>query len=263
MTTSADTITSSSPSHDLPRSARMACWLQALVDGRTSLDDALAAIAAGDTAHDVAGLDDGAGGAVGAGEPLALALGRLRGRGPGWLHVATPVPGDLSGLAGPPELNVEALEAGECVVLGGQPRRPATALVPHAAGAGVVWRVMPAVDPPPYDLAGAHRDLRRALSVSADALGELDLARWSPGAADALLNLRAPIALRLPPGTPAEVAAVLGTALRCRAIVAAALDAESAAVTAAEADRRAVALRPLAQASRQAMSAACSTPRHR
>lgn len=235
----------------------MACWLDALVDGRTSLDDAFAAIRADDAAHDVAGLDRAGT------DPLVLTLGRLRGRKPRWVHVAAPVPGDLSGLAGPPDLNAEALEAGECVLVGGEPPHPTVALVPHVTGRGVVWQARPASDPPPHDLAAAHRDLRRALSTSADMLSDLDLARWSPGAADALLNLRAPLDLDLPPGTPADAAAVLGTALRCRAIVDVALDSESAAVTAAEADRRTAALQPLERAARQAMSAACSTPRDR
>lgn len=238
----------------------MACWLHALVGGRTSLDDALAAISADDAAHDVVGLS---GSGEGVSEPLALALGRLRGRAPQWLHVAAPTPGDLTGLAGPPELNTAALEAGECVLLGGQPQHPTTALVPHVAGAGVVWQAAPAADPPPHDLPEASRVLRRALSVTADTLTELDLARWSPDAADALLNLRAPLDLDLPPGTSADAAAVLATAMRCQAIVDVAGRSQSAAVTAAEADRRAAALQPLARAARHAVSAACSTPRHR
>lgn len=238
----------------LPRSARLACWLRALVDGRASLDDALAAVVGDDTAHDVVGL----GGTADA-EPMALALGRLRGLRPSWVQMALPVPGEPIGLAGPPEFNVDALDAGECVVLGGT----GLGLVPHVAGAGVVWRAHAADDPPPYDVDEAYRALRRSVSVSADALAELDLARWNPDAADTLLNLRAPADLALPSGTSGEAAGVLATALRCHAIVGAALDSDSAAMTAAEHDRRSAALAPLARASRLAVSATCSTVRRR
>lgn len=238
----------------LPRSARLGCWLQALMDDRTSLDDALEGVLGDDTAHDVAGLDEST-----SSEPMALALGRLRGRRPGWVHVAMPVPGDLLGLAGPPELNVDALDAGECLVLGGT----GLALVPHAAGAGVVWQAHPASDPPAYDVGEADRELRRSVSGTADALADLDVARWNPEAADLLLNLRSPLPLNLPPGTSSETTGILATALRCRAIVEMALDSESAAITAAEHNRRVSALEPLARASRLAVSATCSTVRER
>lgn len=238
---------------DLPYSARLACWLRALAVDGTSPDEALAAVARDGSAHHVAGLDDTSA------QPLALVLGRLRGSAREGVHVAMPVAGDPVGLAGPSGFNVEALEVGECVVLG-DGRGPVVGLVPHATGAGVVWQSRPANPPPPYDPGEARRGLHSALSATADALGELDLARWSPEAADLLLDLRSSVRLDLPPGTPAETAATLGTALRCQAIVEVALDSASAAVTAGQSDRREAALRPLARASRLAMSAACSSP---
>ncbi|MPZ96627.1 MAG: hypothetical protein GEU96_17375 [Propionibacteriales bacterium] len=238
---------------DLPRSGRLACWLQALVEARVSLDDALAAITAGDAAHHVAGLTADADL-----EPLALALGRLRAT-TRWTHAVIPVAGDPAGLAGPAAFNTEAIEVGEGVVLGGTGR----GVVPHAAGAGVVWQVYEAAEPPPHDVAESHRCLRRALVETADALAALDVARWSPDAADALLNLRRTLDLDLPPGWPAETATLAVLAVRCRAIVAAALADDGAAVSASEAELRAAALQPLARASRAAIGAACSGRRDR
>jgi hypothetical protein len=245
------------PAGRLPRAALLACWLPALIDGRVSLDHALDAVLAADAAHDVAWLD-------GSSEPLALALGRLRSSAAGWTHVALPAPGDLTGLAGPPELNMDALAAGECVVLGGTGLAPAgLGLVPHRTGAGVVWRAHEAAEPPPYDLASARRTLRATLAACADTLADLDAARWSPELADALLDLRAPMSLNLPRGYDADAVALAATAVRCRTIVGLALRDAGGAATMAEADRRRAALRPLDAAAREALAAACSSPRRR
>jgi hypothetical protein len=190
---------------------------------------------------------------------MVLALGRLRSMSPQHVQLALPVPGDLTGLAGPPALNIEALEAGEAVVLGDA----GIALVPHAVGAAVVWNVRPAVEPPPYDLAEAGRSLRRAVADAADTLARLDVARWNPAVADAFLDLRSPITLDLPDGGSAESAAVLGTALRSRLIVELALDDDGGAISASEMQARRAALQPLDRASRLAISAACSTDSRR
>ncbi|MGH3371731.1 MAG: hypothetical protein ACRDPR_17195, partial [Nocardioidaceae bacterium] len=120
-----------STSTALPRSADLALWLTAYVAGRVSLDEARDAVVGDDTAHDVVGLP---------GEdepvPLILALGRVRALGAVAAGLALPVPGDPLGLAGPSTFNSDAIEAGEAVVLGGLDG----GLVPHPAGAGVVWR---------------------------------------------------------------------------------------------------------------------------
>ena len=66
-------------------------------------------------------------------------------------------------------------------------------LVPVRAGAGVVWRCLPATPPPPtHGVADAERVLRRTLTTTADALVDLDVARWRPEVADELMDLRRP-----------------------------------------------------------------------
>lgn len=237
---------------DLSPGARFACWFAAYATSRVSLDDALDAITASDAAHHVVGVD----GTDATATPLALALGALRGRGADHVHLALPTAGDPVGLAGPAEFNLEAVDAGEAVLLGGA----GLGLVPSVVGSGVFWRVRRADRPTARDVAEADRDLRTALRDTADTLASLDVARWSPDAADALLNLRAGGGPDLPPGTDARAVALASTACRCLAIVDVARRTDGAAVTAYEADQRTAALRPLDAAARRGLAAACSTP---
>ncbi len=234
----------------LPDSARLALWFTAWVRGAASLDDARDAVVAGDAAHDVVGLDDES-------VPLIVALGRLRAERATGAGVALPEPGDPLGLAGPPAFNAEALEAGEAVVLRGTD----LGLVPVRAGAGVVWRCLPASSRRQVpDLPEADTGLRAALPAAADALADLDVARWRPEVADELLALRRTGDLPVPPGTDARAQRVLSLAARCRRIVALALRDDGGAVTATEADRRRAALLPLDRAARRAAVAACEPP---
>ncbi len=231
----------------LPDSARLALWFTAWAQGRASLDDARDAVVAGDAAHDVAGLEDGT-------VPLIVALGLLRVERATGAGLALPEPGDPLGLAGPPAFNAEALEAGEAVVLCGAD----LGLVPARAGAGVVWRCLPATAARQVpDLPEADTGLRTALPAAAEALADLDVARWRPEVADELMALRRTTDLPVPPGTDSRAQRVLSLAARCRRIVALALLDEGGAVTAAEADRRREALRPLDRAARRAVVAAC------
>nr|MDQ4007832.1 hypothetical protein [Actinomycetota bacterium] len=167
---------------DLSPAPRFACWFTAYVGGRTSYDDALHGIIGDDTAHHVVGLADD-----GAATPLALAMGRLRAAGVDHVAVALPAAGDPVGLAGPAEFNAEAVEAGEAVLLG-LLDGAGLGLVPVVVGEGVFWRVHTAAVPPPPDVGEADRGLRSALRETADALAALDVARWSPDLADALLD---------------------------------------------------------------------------
>ena len=233
---------------DLPLSARLALWFTAWVRGSASLDDARDAVVAGDAAHDVVGLQDGS-------VPLIVALGLLRAERATGAGLALPEPGDPLGLAGPPEFNAEALEAGEAVVLTGTD----LGLVPVRAGAGVVWRCLPAnAGRQVPDLPEADTGLRSALPAAAEALAALDVARWRPEVADELMALRRTGDLPVPPDLDGRAQRVLALAVRCRRIVALALVDDGGAVTALEADRRRTALLPLDRAARRALVAACT-----
>jgi hypothetical protein len=241
-----------SPAEGVPDSARLALWFSAWCAGRASLDEARDAVVAGDAAHDVVGLP-GADGSV----PLILALGAFRAERAVAAGLALPEPGDPLGLAGPPAFNAEALEVGEAVVLDG----PDLGLVPVRAGAGVVWRCLLASSRRQVpDLGEADTALRAALPQAADALAELDVARWRPEVADELMALRRPQPLAVPDGTSARAQRMIALASRCRLIVALALEDEGGSVTAGEADRRRTVLLPLDRAARRALVAACSQP---
>jgi hypothetical protein len=236
----------------LPASARFALWFSAWTAGPASLDEARDGIVGGDTAHDVVGLPDRPD-AV----PLILALGLLRAEGGRHAGLALPVPGDLLGLAGPAGFNVEVVDVGEAVVVDGA----GLGLVPHRAGAGVQWRCYRATTerqvPDPSE---ADALLRRALLGTADRLADLDVARWRPDVADELTSLRRHVDLAFPPGMGSRAVRLAGTAARCRAIVELALEDDGGSVTAAEADARTEALRPLDHAARRGLVAACAYP---
>jgi hypothetical protein len=235
---------------DLPLSARLALWFSSWAAGRTSLDDARDAVVGDDAAHDVVGVP---------GEPdprpLIVALGLLRAQGASGAGIALPVPGDPVGLAGPGPFNAEVLDAGEGVVLDGAD----LGLVPHRAGAGVVWACHRAVSrrqvPDPGE---AEAALRQALLATTSSLAELDVARWRPEVADELMALRSPVDLPLPEATPPRAVRLASLATRCRAIVGLALEDDGGSITAAEADARRSALLPLDRAARRGLVAACS-----
>jgi hypothetical protein len=236
----------------LPDAVRLSLWFSAWCQGLVSLDEARDGVVGTDAAHDVVGLpgrDEGA--------PLILALGALRAERATGAGVALPVPGDPVGLGGPPAFNAEALESGEAVVLSGVD----LGLVPVRAGAGVVWRCLPATERRQVpDLGEADTGLRAALPQVADALAELDVARWRPQVADELMALRRTDDLPVPAGTSPRAQRMVALATRCRRIVELALVDDGGAVTAAEADRRREALVPLDRAARRALVAACDHP---
>ncbi len=240
------------PTH-LPDSLRLALWFSAWCAGLTSLDSARDAVVADDAAHDVVGLP----GTADASVPLILAMGALRAERATSAGIALPVPGDPLGLGGPASFNAEALEATEAVVL----EEAGLGLVPFRAGAGVVWRCLPAEGRRQVpDLAEADTALRAALPTTADLLAALDVARWRPEVADELMALRSPQPLAVPEGMAARAQRMTALALRCRRIVEIALADDGGAVTAGEAERRRAALLPLDRAARSALVAACQRP---
>jgi hypothetical protein len=236
----------------LPDSVRLSLWFSAWCEGLVSLDATRDAVVGGDAAHDVVGLPE-----RDESVPLILALGALRAERATGAGVALPVPGDPVGLGGPAPFNVEALDRGEAVVLTGVD----LGLVPVRAGAGVVWRCLPASSRRQVpDLTEADTGLRAALPRAADELAALDVARWRPEVADELMALRRTDELPVPEGTSPRAQRMVALATRCRRIVELALADDGGAVTAAEADRRREALVPLDRAARRALVAACTHP---
>ncbi len=235
-----------------PRSAEFALWFSAWVAGSASLDDARDAIVGEDAAHDVAGLpgeDDVV--------PLILALGRIRSAGTTGAGIALPAPGDPLGLAGPSEFNTHALEAGEGVVFEGAD----IGLVPHRAGAGVVWNYYAATSrrqvPDPSE---ADTSLRQAVLSAATTLADLDVARWRPEVADELMALRRTADFHFPQGMAPRALKLVSLSTRCRTIVDLALVDDGGALSAFEVDQRRAALSPLDHAARRGLVAACSFP---
>jgi hypothetical protein len=238
--------------HDFP-AGRFAVWATAWLTGRTSYDETLDAML-GETAHRVAGLP-GTDEAV----PLGWTLTALRSLGERRFRLVLPVAGDVRGLPRVPGLAPLALESGQAAV-GEQ-----LALVPEALGREVVqWTAFPldGVPPSPPAPEGNLRAVSGALDLAvgdtARALAGLDVARWNPEVPALLAGLAKTTAA---PGLPADheplALSVLGRAQRLAKVLDLAMaDAPGAAVNHAQAAKRDDALRPLAQAVREATVAA-------
>lgn len=238
--------------HDFP-AGRFAVWATAWLTGRTSYDEALDAVL-GETAHRVSGLP-GTAGAM----PMGSALSALRGLGERRFRLVLPVPGNVVGVPAVPGLAAAALEAGQVAV------GERLAVVPEAAGPEVVeWTAFPldGAAPPPPPVEGTLRQVSGALDLAvADAartLAGLDLARWHPEVPALLAGLARPVdAAGLPADHDPLAVSVLGRAQRLATVLDLAMaDAPGGAVNQSQAAARDVALRPLADAVRQATVAA-------
>jgi hypothetical protein len=231
----------------LPVSARLAWWGTAWLRGLVVTDLVVDAVLGEDATHAVAALPH-----VEGSVPLARGLAEVRTSGAEGIGLALPVAGDPAGLGGPATFNAAALEAGEAAVAG------EVGLVPQRVGAATVWTAYAAERRPLTDVGDADRTLRLTLQQAATALADLDVARWRPEAADALMNLHHPPRLRPAPGTPDRCAELAARALQARAITELALADDGGALSASEADQRRGALQPLGNAARHALVAACS-----
>ena len=238
--------------HDFP-AGRFAVWATAWLTGRCSYDEALDAVV-GDTAHRVTGLP-GTEEAV----PLGTALSALRGLAERRFRLVLPAPGDVRGLPAVPGLAALALEAGQAAI------GDRLALVPEPLGPEVVqWTVFPLDGAPPVapPVEGSLRAVSGALDLAvgeaARTLAGLDLARWNPEVPALLAGLgRTAPGPALPDDHDPLAVSVLGRAQRLAAVLDLALaDAPGAAVNHAQAARRDAALRPLADAVREATTAA-------
>ena len=238
--------------HDFP-AGRFAVWATAWLTGRSSYDEALDALL-GETAHRVSGLPatDGA-------VPLGWALTALRSLGERRFRLVLPVPGDVRGLPAVPELAPLALEAGQAAV-GNR-----LALVPESIGPeAVAWTAFPLDGappvPPPVEgtLRAVSGSLDLAVADAARTLVDLDLARWNPEVPALLAGLaRTTNASGLPADHDPLAVSVLGRAQRLATVLDLAMaDAPGGAVNHAQAAARDQALRPLAEAVREATTAA-------
>lgn len=248
-----------------PRSVVLALWLAAMGSGADPVRRAVRSVQGDDEPHTVAGAQDVADGgtldelvaAWGGGERSAAAV--------------LPVPGDLSGV--PAAVSDLALDAGECVLVHVAGRSWAavpdvvTFGPPQDEGHLVTWQVRAVPDwraslPGVVGtLAEAEQSMRHALIEAAQALADLDVARWRPDAADAIASLRstADPGWALPPDVGARTVRVLATATRLRAVVELATADDGGAINLWQADQRSAALRHVDHAARRAIAAATTT----
>jgi hypothetical protein len=251
---------------EIPRSARLAAWGTAWLQGRASTGGVVRAVTGEDEPHGVEAPD------LGPAADLEGLLVALREAGVTALRVVLPVPGDPLGLPGPPAFNAAAIDAGECVVTSSG---PAWGVVPEVTVFGsewepghlVTWQVTPVAEGRHLGadgLAEAERALKEGLLEATSRLTRLDVAALGPDAAEELRELRRaeiPPGI-LPAGTPARCLQVLSTAGRLRAVLSLAARDDGAAVNAFEAQERARTLRELDVVCRHAVVAAVNAATH-
>lgn len=246
------------------RSARFVSWVRAWRAGLVPYDEVAGEIA-GDEEHlatDVPGTWTDV--------PLAEAVAALSKLHPDEVRLVLPVPGDPRGLPGPGPFTGAALITGEGVVAG------MLGLVPevrtHTSGSGdtfetVLWRVfaLPELTAQRYhdepSAAEAEAELSAALMAATTALTKLDVAQWRPELAGALQALRKPDnSTDLPPGYDARARRLYARASVLDRVLALAELSAPGVINGYEAQQRDAALRPLTQACRRALVAACNAP---
>ncbi len=160
-----------------------------------------------------------------------------------------PYPGDLRGLPHTGPLTVAALDAEAVVVLAGS----GIALVP----ADGQWRAFdcPTGHPVP-GLAAAHDQLDDAVTRATRSLTALDVAKGSSTARERVRQLMLAEAVSCPPGTPPAASGLLATSVSLYALLVAAREQDTAAVTSYEMAAVDDVLRPLAIAVRESRRAA-------
>lgn len=239
----------------LPAGAALTSWANAWLRGAVSFDAAVDALADAGIAT-VRGLPDNAGVV-----PIGWALTELRTHDERvWLVL--PAPGDIRGVPPMPGLAAVAVQAGQLV------RGSRLALTPDpdpsAESGWLAWDLRElSVIPAPAEqltLAQAAGTLRMATVQASDLLGDLDVARWNPAAAE-LLRRPDGRRLPLPPDHDREAALLVARAQALLGILdLAGADAPGAALSASAAASREAALAPLRVVVRDALAVAISHP---
>ena len=228
-------------------SVRLTRQLNAMITKAADVGRSATAVLGADVAHHVLDPDEVGGLDSGHATTLVEALPSIdRREARGWL-LALPVPGRLSVLRGPAELNRAALAAGSAVVglTGG------VALVPVEVGPAVQWRLYRSVPPAaPPGLYETERALGEAILDAARALARLDVAAGpSPTAS---------VDLGPAPGYPPRQRAAADRAARLLLACSTALDHDGASVSSYEVAARRRELEQVRDAARDALVAAVS-----
>ncbi len=245
------------------RSARLVTWARAWRAGTVSYDDVVDETEGGEE-HLVAGSPD-----PWDETPLRHAVRTLSRLHPDEIRLVLPVPGDPRGLPGPGPFTDEALAVGEAMI-GGE-----LGLVPHVrshtSGSGdtfeiVIWHThsLPTAHRGEPDLspAQAESDLSAAMAEATITLTRLDVAAWRPDLASAIAALRRPDnGPCLPPGFSPRARRLFSRAIVLDRVLALAAEvAPGGAINGYEAQQRHLALKPLTEACRRALVAACNAP---
>lgn len=260
----------------IPRSALLTAWAGAVAAGRARSADALQAVAGDDEPHQV---EPAPGFTAPASLPvpdpgylsdLLVLLAAAGERAPVGVRCVLPVPGDVRGVPGPPELRAAAVTAGECVVLDGLPGGASVALVPEVeqygpeddVGVLVRWQAHLAQPVPGTPLATsvAEADMafRLALAEATSDLERLELSSWRADVTAGLRGRGEDDGQPLPPTLSARSLRLLTRAERVLAILEVAEADHGGVVTGWEAGRRSASLAELSRATRAAVVAAVS-----
>jgi hypothetical protein len=248
-------------------SATMTVWASAWLAGSAAPDDVLDALTPWAEAHDVLATQPAAAltGLPGPTEPptsVAFLLAALRRAAPeprSPARLVLPVAGDVRGLPGPGPFSQAAMEDGEGVLFPDS----GLGLVPSTIGDGLLrWTVHYLPDPVGPDeyksLTDAEHGLREQVRQATSTLIAHGVARHRAGVREEInAALKARPRSMWPDGMPGRALRVLQQADEVEAILAAAsIDDPGGALTAAAAQARNAALRPLASAVREARRAA-------
>lgn len=246
----------------LPRSVLLSIWIEHLEIGAVPLEKSLQAVQGDDEPHTVVWPNG-----------LHTRLGELISS---WtassrqVAAVLPVAGDLSGLAGPRQVNTAAVEAGEGVMFSNE--SGTFAAIPQVTPFGshlepghlVEWHVLEANTWQQRFLGTighwreAQRHLKNELERSIERLMILDVAHWREELAVEVEALRG--VTRIPDPLPltidAERSQLLASGWRLAGIADLGQTSDGAAVSGWEADRRREALSSIETAARRAVSAA-------
>ncbi len=233
--------------------AQLAAWGSAWLSGSTSFDEVLDAVTRRERHLPGPGFEP-----VPV-HPAGAALMDWKRAGTEVLRLALPVPGDVRGLAGPPEFRTVALTAGQAVyghefgvtVLAG----PQT---PSSAGPELHWHrgVVGDLPPDPTSTAEAEHELTDAIRQTASRFAQRGITSWLSDIAPALSDARrAGERLHLPASHPARAVRLIAQAERLTAVLQVVDRDHTAQLTASAVAERADALAPLRLSVRRALLA--------